>query len=97
MVIKRKKFQQHPERNEKYTFHRVCSSNDRCIRRTIPSVTSITKSAHSAGWLLASLVFEHEDEGSTFLQNVGKLLPDYTVSHPGKQYSSRLQQLLDKS
>jgi hypothetical protein len=29
-----------------------------------------------------------EDEGSKFLRNVGKALPDYTTSHPRTEYSS---------
>jgi hypothetical protein len=37
--------------------------------------------SHFAGCLL-SLLFDLGDRGSTFLQNVSKLLPDYTVSHP---------------
>jgi hypothetical protein len=31
------------------------------------------------------LLFDIEDGGSKFLQNVDKLIPDYMVSHPGRQ------------
>jgi hypothetical protein len=38
---------------------------------------------------LLGILFEPEDGGSMFLQNVGELRPGYTASHPGRQYSSR--------
>jgi hypothetical protein len=38
-------------------------------------------------WLLG-LLLDHDDEGNMFLRNVGEFLPDYTASHPGRQYSA---------
>jgi hypothetical protein len=35
-----------------------------------------------AGYYLLGFTLNPERGGSKFLQNVGKLLPDYTVSHP---------------
>jgi hypothetical protein len=35
---------------------------------------------------LLGLLFNTEDGGSTFLQNVSNRLPNYTVSHPPKKY-----------
>jgi hypothetical protein len=43
--------------------------------------------SHSASWLLG-LLLDPEDGGSTFLRNVGKLLPDYITSHPRRWNSS---------
>jgi hypothetical protein len=40
--------------------------------------------SYFAGFLL-SLLFGPEDRGSTFIQNISKLQPDYTVSHPKKK------------
>jgi hypothetical protein len=37
---------------------------------------------------LLGLLFDPEDGGSVFLQNVSELIPDYTVSHPRTQYSA---------
>jgi hypothetical protein len=36
-----------------------------------------------------SLLFDHEDEHSTFLRNIGKLLSDYTASHLRRRYGSQ--------
>jgi hypothetical protein len=40
---------------------------------------------------LLGLLFNSEDEGSTFFEN-GKMLLDYTASHLRRQYSSNVQQ-----
>jgi hypothetical protein len=37
---------------------------------------------------LLSLLFDLEDRGSMFFRNACKILPDYTASHPRKEYSS---------
>jgi hypothetical protein len=37
---------------------------------------------------LFSLFFGPEDGGSTFLRNIGKLLPDNKLSHPSRLYFS---------
>jgi hypothetical protein len=36
---------------------------------------------------LPDLLFKPEDEGSMFLQNISKLLPDCMALHPRRQYS----------
>jgi hypothetical protein len=36
---------------------------------------------------LPGFLFSPEDGGSMFLQNIGKLLPDYMALHPRRQYS----------
>jgi hypothetical protein len=35
------------------------------------------------------LRFNLEDEGSTFVRNIDKLVPDYTASHPRRYHSSK--------
>jgi hypothetical protein len=35
---------------------------------------------------LNGLLFDHEDGDSTFYRNVRKIVPDYTASHPRRQY-----------
>lgn len=39
-------------------------------------------------WFLARLIFDPEDGGDTFPQNVDWLSMDYIALHPGRQYSS---------
>jgi hypothetical protein len=41
--------------------------------------------ASSKHCYLFGLLFSHKDAGSMSLQNVGKRLPEYTASHPGRQ------------
>jgi hypothetical protein len=50
------------------------------------SQSVLSKQARS-GELLGSLSLHSVSEvgGSTFLRNMGKLLPDYTTSHPGRE------------
>jgi hypothetical protein len=50
---------------------------------------------HFAGCLL-SLLFDLEDRGNTFLQNISKLLPDYTVSYPKKNPYCSTEQAFNK-
>jgi hypothetical protein len=50
----------------------------------------------SADFLLG-LLFNPEDNESTSLQNSGELLPDYTVLHPRRQYSSIFYYLYRKT
>jgi hypothetical protein len=40
-------------------------------------------------WYLLGLLFNPEYEGSTFLWNISKLLPDYMASHPRREYPSK--------
>jgi hypothetical protein len=37
--------------------------------------------------LFLGLLLDPEDRNNIFLRNVSKLLPEYTVSHPGRYYS----------
>jgi hypothetical protein len=55
---------------------------------TLISEPGFPLAAHSVCLLLAWLLFDPEVGGSMFLQNIGELLPDYTVSHPRRQYAS---------
>jgi hypothetical protein len=43
--------------------------------------------------LLAWLLFDPEDGGTMFLQNISKLFPDYTVSHPRRYCTSFIMSL----
>jgi hypothetical protein len=43
--------------------------------------------AVQASSCLLGLLFSPEDGNSTFIRNNGKLLPDYTVSHPKRESS----------
>jgi hypothetical protein len=36
---------------------------------------------------LLDIIFDLEDEGRTVLRNVDKTLPDYTASHPRRQFA----------
>jgi hypothetical protein len=46
-----------------------------------------------AGYLL-DLIFVLEEEGSKIFQSIGELLPDYTLTHPRRQYSSAIAEIL---
>jgi hypothetical protein len=41
----------------------------------------------AGGKVNLDLLFDHEDEGSTFLRNVDEFPPDYTALRPRRQYS----------
>jgi hypothetical protein len=55
----------------------------------IPHTAHFACSTHLACCLL-SLLFDPENGGSMFFQNVGKHLPDYTESYPRREYFSFL-------
>jgi hypothetical protein len=51
---------------------------------------AITSNKHAACCLLSccfGLLFDHEDGGSTFLRNIGKLLPDYIESELRRSFN----------
>jgi hypothetical protein len=49
--------------------------------RNLPNV-NILRFARFEVLMVANMENELEDGGSTFLQNIGKLVPNYIVSHP---------------
>jgi hypothetical protein len=55
------------------------------LQRHLLPPSSVTKQtqqeAGSSAWYFLGLLFDPEDGSNTFLQNIGKLLPDNTVSH----------------
>jgi hypothetical protein len=59
-------------------------------RIILPPSSARTKQQASATsfLLLSACFFAPEDEVSTFLQNVGELVPDYTTLHPKRRYAS---------
>jgi hypothetical protein len=71
----------------------------------LPSVpyiyTSLPTCEHSACHLLArwfaELLFDPEDGGDTFLQNVGYNSTDYMASYPRRRYSSKEQTFIRDS
>jgi hypothetical protein len=56
----------------------------------MPIANSDVKASSNAVLLatyLPGLLFNPEDGGCMFLQNIGELLPDYMALHPRQQYS----------
>jgi hypothetical protein len=65
------------------------------LQRDLLPPSSVTKQNHqetgSSSWYSLGLPFDPEDGSNKFIRDTGNMLPDYTVSHPSRQYSSALR------